>query len=83
MYAYANSVNHLSGDTLQQTLCMYAGVLCIFWYTGLALSLLGVGFVFVERHVNLRATLDTEFGINTIEKNELAISRDVKANCEA
>lgn len=44
-YADANRVRHLSGDTLQRTLCMYAGILCIFWYAGLALSLLGVGLV--------------------------------------
>lgn len=50
---------------------------------GFSFVVVGGWACFGEKHVDLRLTLDTEFGINTIEKNELAMSQDVKANCEA
>ncbi|KAI9648930.1 hypothetical protein NHQ30_001496 [Ciborinia camelliae] len=78
-YAYANNVKELSGQTLQQTLSVYASALRTVWYAGLAFSLLGFLAVFVEKHVDMRVTLDTEFGLEGVEKDKSATGQDVNA----
>ncbi|KAF7878985.1 hypothetical protein EAF04_000187 [Stromatinia cepivora] len=78
-YAYANNVKQLSGQTLQQTLSVYASALRTFWYAGLAFSLLGFLFVFVEKHVDMRVTLDTDFGLEGVEKDKSATGQDINA----
>ena len=62
-YSYANKVQALSGLALKQTLDVYAEALKVVWLVGLAFSLLGFVFVFAEKHVEMRVTLDTEFGL--------------------
>ncbi|KAJ8069862.1 hypothetical protein OCU04_000275 [Sclerotinia nivalis] len=78
-YAYANNVKQLSGQTLQQTLGVYASALRTVWYVGLAFSLLGFLFVFVEKHVDMRVTLDTEFGLEGVEKDKSATGQGINA----
>lgn len=67
-YSYALEVRHLAGDTLRQTLHVYAEAMRAVWFAGLAFALVGFLLVFVERHVELRVTLETEFGLEEVEK---------------
>ena len=62
-YGYVNNVKALSGQTLEQTLDVYASAIRVVWLVGMAFSLVGFLFVFVEKHVEMRVTLDTEFGL--------------------
>ena len=74
-YGYANNVQTLRGSTLEQTLGVYAAALRIVWFCGLAFSLVGFVFVFLEKHVEMRVTLDTEFGLKQ-KKQEKSIDQD-------
>lgn len=80
-YSYALSIRHLAGHTLQQTLRVYADALRIVWLVGLGFALLGFLLVFVERHVDMRVTLETEFGLekskSTDEKGTGGVEKSV------
>ncbi|MCJ1475923.1 hypothetical protein MMC13_004587 [Lambiella insularis] len=67
-YGFANKVQTLSGQTLAQTLDVYASALRIVWLVGVAFSLVGFVFVFAEKHVDMRITLDTQFGLEQRKK---------------
>ncbi|KAK2616542.1 hypothetical protein QQS21_000585 [Conoideocrella luteorostrata] len=69
-YSFAISVRDLSGETLRQTLEIYKEAMRIVWFVGLAFALAGFLLVFVEKHINLRETLETEYGLEQ-EKNGL------------
>jgi MFS family permease len=62
-YSYALEVRHLPDPTRQQTLEVYAEALRVVWLGGLTFALAGFLLVFVEKHVDLRITLETEFGL--------------------
>jgi MFS family permease len=80
-YSYVNSVKALSGQTLEQTLGVYATALRMVWLVGLAFSLVGFLFVFVEKHVEMRVTLNTEFGLEQ-EKQEKAVTVEAAQGVE-
>ncbi|KAI0409837.1 MFS general substrate transporter [Xylaria palmicola] len=69
-YSYALSVRHLAGQELAQTLEIYRQALRTVWLVALAFALLGFFLVFPEEHVDMRTTLDTEFGLEQKEKSE-------------
>ena len=56
-------MKELSGGTLHETQDVYASALRLVWLVVLGLSLLGFLCVFVEKHVDMRVTLETEFGL--------------------
>ncbi|KAI0383472.1 hypothetical protein F5Y04DRAFT_278649 [Hypomontagnella monticulosa] len=62
-YSFALSVKDLTGATLEQTLHVYTEAMRIVWFVGLAFALLGSLLVFAEKHVDMRITLETEFGL--------------------
>ncbi|KAI0509173.1 major facilitator superfamily domain-containing protein [Xylaria bambusicola] len=64
-YEFAVKVRDLTGQTLQQTLHVYTSSLRIVWFVGFAISIAGFLLVFGEQHVDLRATLDTEYGLDS------------------
>lgn len=68
-YSYALNVRDLTGQTLQQTLHVYEEALRIVWLVGLAFALVGFLLVFTEKHVDMRVTLDTEFGLENVERS--------------
>ena len=78
-YGYVNNVKALSGQTLEQTLDVYASAIRIVWLVGLAFSLVGFMFVFVEKHVEMRVTLDTEFGLEQ-QKQEKPVAVEAAQN---
>ncbi|KAJ2989838.1 hypothetical protein NUW58_g3259 [Xylaria curta] len=69
-YSYAPSVRHLAGQTLEQALEVYRQALRIVWLVGLAFALLGFLLVFAEKHVDMRTTLNTDFGLERKGKPE-------------
>ena len=76
-YGYANNVRTLSGQTLEQTLDVYTTALRTVWFVGLAFALVGFAFVFLEKHVEMRVTLDTKFGLEQ-RKQEKPVGRDAE-----
>ncbi|KAI0101854.1 major facilitator superfamily domain-containing protein [Nemania sp. FL0031] len=64
-YGFAVNVKYLTGQTLQQTLDVYTSSLRIVWFVALAISLVGFLLVFGEKHVELRETLETEYGLTS------------------
>lgn len=68
-YSYAPSVRNLEGETLKQVLYVYQEALRIVWLVGLAFAVVGFLLVFAEKHVALRTTLETEFGLQRREKS--------------
>ncbi|KAI1273032.1 MFS general substrate transporter [Xylaria sp. FL0933] len=67
-YAYASHVHatrQLRGaQTFNEIAHIYVLSLRAIWWLGLALSLLGVLIVFIEKRLELRTELHTEFGLN-------------------
>ena len=53
----------LTGTAREQTLQVYADALHGIWYAAAAFSVFGFLAVFVEKRIELRTTLDTEFGL--------------------
>ncbi len=76
-YSYALSVRDLTGQTLEQTLNVYREALRTVWLVGLAFALVGFLLVFAEKHVDMRVTLETEFGLETEKKPEKTLSDKV------
>ncbi|KAI1347246.1 major facilitator superfamily domain-containing protein [Xylaria sp. FL0043] len=66
-YGFSVNVKNLSGETLRQTLYVYTSSLRIVWFVGFAILILGFLLVFGEKHVDLRVTLETEFGLESEE----------------
>ncbi|TGJ88645.1 hypothetical protein E0Z10_g83 [Xylaria hypoxylon] len=64
-YGFAVNVKDLTGQTLQQTRDVYTSSLRIVWFVGFAISLVGFLLVFGEKHVDLRETLETEYGLRS------------------
>ncbi|KAI4859647.1 MFS general substrate transporter [Hypoxylon rubiginosum] len=62
-YSFALSVKNLTGPTLEQTLYVYKEAMRIVWLVGLAFALVGFLLVFAEKHIDIRITLETEFGL--------------------
>jgi EmrB/QacA subfamily drug resistance transporter len=54
----------LDPATRQQVTSLFADSLQIAWYVGLAFALLGFFLSFGEKEIELRTTLDTEYGLN-------------------
>ncbi|KAK4233028.1 putative MFS-type transporter YusP [Achaetomium macrosporum] len=79
-YSYALEVRKLTGTTLQQTLDVYAEALRAVWFGGLAFALVGFLLVFVEKHVDLRVTLETEFGLEKENRPERITTADKLEN---
>ncbi|PSR97193.1 major facilitator superfamily domain-containing protein [Coniella lustricola] len=78
-YSYALLVRDLAGDTKQQTLAVYEQALRTVWYVGLAFALVGFLLVFVEKHVDMRVTMEGEFGL---EKTKRASDEDAEPKDE-
>ncbi|KAI0012186.1 major facilitator superfamily domain-containing protein [Xylariaceae sp. FL0662B] len=76
-YSYALSVKDLTGQTLEETLNVYGEALRIVWLVGLAFALVGFLLVFAEKHVDMRVTLETEFGLDTEKETEQALGNKV------
>lgn len=53
----------LTGAAREQTLQVYTKALQGVWYAAAAFSLVGFLAVFVEKRIELRTTLETEFGL--------------------
>lgn len=79
-YSYALEVRHLKGAILQQTLRVYSEALRDVWFVGLAFAVVGFLLVFVEKHVDMRVTLDTEFGLEHSKRSDQVKSEVVKEN---
>ncbi|MCJ1380215.1 hypothetical protein MMC17_003318 [Xylographa soralifera] len=64
-YAQADSnlFSSLTGAAREQTLQVYTDALHGVWYAAAAFSLIGFLAVFVEKRIELRTTLETEFGL--------------------
>jgi hypothetical protein len=62
-HASGDFIASLTGSTLAQTLSVYADSLKTVWQVGIAFSLLGFLSVFLEEQIELRTTLDTDFGL--------------------
>ncbi|KAK4163958.1 putative MFS-type transporter YusP [Cladorrhinum sp. PSN259] len=69
-YSYALQVRHLTGSVLEQTLDVYSDAMRILWLAGLGFALFGFLLVFLEKHVDMRVTLETEFGLEERPKRE-------------
>ncbi|KXX77172.1 putative MFS-type transporter YusP [Madurella mycetomatis] len=67
-YSYALKVRDLTGLILEQTLDVYRGALRAVWLVGLGFALVGFLLVFTEKHVDMRVTLETEFGLEETGK---------------
>lgn len=67
-YSYAPSVKSLKAETLAQVLNVYQEALRNVWFSGLAFAVLGFLLVFAERHVDMRVTLDTDFGLEGTQR---------------
>ncbi|KAI0412414.1 major facilitator superfamily domain-containing protein [Xylaria grammica] len=78
-YSYALGVRRLMGKTLQQTLKVYRQALRTVWLVALPFALLGFILVFAEKHVEMRTTLETDFGLERSQKPEgITEVREVK-----
>ena len=52
---------------------VYASAIRVVWLVGMAFSLVGFLFVFLEKHVDMRVTLNTEFGLER-QKQEKSVT---------
>ncbi|KAI1856794.1 hypothetical protein JX265_011435 [Neoarthrinium moseri] len=77
-YSYALSVKDLTEQTLQQTLEVYREAMRVVWFVGLAFALVGFLLVFAEKHVEMRVTLETEFGLKQAKPAEKQITNKSK-----
>lgn len=68
-FAANGSIQSLPTETRQQVINLYAGTFRIAWYSALPFALIGFLLVFLEKHVELRRELETEFGMEIKEKN--------------
>lgn len=78
-YSYALDVRELTGQTLRQTLRVHEEALRIVWFVGLAFALVGLLLVFIEKHVDMRVTLDTEFGFEEAPRSR-PVGADIPQN---
>ncbi|GJN69991.1 multidrug resistance protein fnx1 protein [Purpureocillium lilacinum] len=62
-HATADFVNTLQGITREQVKTTYVKALSYVWYVGIVVSFIGLACVFLEEEVDLRTTLDSEFGL--------------------
>ncbi|KAL3952617.1 hypothetical protein ACCO45_012560 [Purpureocillium lilacinum] len=62
-HATADFVNILQGITREQVKTTYVKALSYVWYVGIVVSFIGLACVFLEEEVDLRTTLDSEFGL--------------------
>lgn len=69
-FAANGGVQALPDGVRQQVTDLYAGTFSITWLAALSFSLLGFLLVFVEKHIEMRKELDTEFGIEEKKKTE-------------
>ena len=53
----------LTGTVREEALLVYTHALHVVWYAAAAFSLVGFLAVFVEKHIELCTTLETEFGL--------------------
>ena len=69
-YAHATNsyVNSLTGDTKTQVIWVYTQALKLVWYLGIAFCVIGLILALVEKEIDLRTELKTEFGI--VEKKK-------------
>ncbi|KAK6952450.1 hypothetical protein Daesc_006987 [Daldinia eschscholtzii] len=72
-----STYSELNGQVLEQTLNVYREALCTVWFVGLAFALMGFLWVFAEKHVDMRVTLETEFGLEAEKKPEKALVTEV------
>ncbi|KAI1876882.1 uncharacterized protein JN550_000954 [Neoarthrinium moseri] len=77
-YSYALSVKDITDQTLQQTLEVYREAMRVVWFVGLAFALVGFLLVFAEKHVEMRVTLETEFGLKQAKPAEKQITNKSK-----
>jgi MFS family permease len=68
-FAANGSIQSLPTETRQQVINVYADTFKIAWYSALPFALIGFLLVFLEKHVELRQELETEFGMEIKEKN--------------
>ena len=70
-YSQINSdfILSLDNTTRMQVVELYTDALQTIWRVGIAFSLVGFLAVFIEKHIEMRQTLETDFGIDTGKKN--------------
>jgi len=71
-YAHATNsyLNSLTGDNKSQVIQTYTQSLKLVWYIGIAFCVLGLIFVLLEKEIDLRTELQTDFGIVDNKKKE-------------
>lgn len=69
-FASGGSVWKLSTNTRNEVVSVYVDSLRTVWQVAIAFSLLGMFCVFVEKHIELRKELDTEYGLNEKQNAE-------------
>ncbi|KAF2729059.1 MFS general substrate transporter [Polyplosphaeria fusca] len=67
-YASGGYVNHLPDQTRDEVIKVYVHALRAQWLAGAAFAIFSFLLVFLEKHVELRKELDTEFGLDEGEK---------------
>ncbi|KAH8773845.1 major facilitator superfamily domain-containing protein [Diaporthe sp. PMI_573] len=75
-FAAYGGVQALPDGVRQQVTALYSGTFKTTWLAALAFSLLGFLLVFVEKHVEMRKELDTEFGMEEKKKTETTESAE-------
>ncbi|KAB5559563.1 major facilitator superfamily domain-containing protein [Coniochaeta sp. 2T2.1] len=69
-HATQTFVLSLTEETRAQVVSAYVEALRYVWYAAIAVAIAGFLVVFVEREIDLRTTLDTEFGLEKGEKSK-------------
>lgn len=69
-FASGSELNKLTNDIKVEVISIYADALKAIWQAAVAFACLGFFAVFVERHVELRTQLHTEFGLEEPKKIE-------------
>jgi MFS family permease len=70
-YASSGTISSLPHDLQEEVRGVYSDAIKTIWQVALAFALLGFLLVVVERHVELRTELDTEFGLKEKEKKNI------------
>lgn len=69
-YASGGFIPRLPIDTRNEVIAVYVDALKTVWQVAIAFSCLGFCCVFIEKHVELRKELNTEFGLKEGKQNE-------------
>lgn len=70
-FASEGSLRNLPADTKSEVVSVYVDALRTVWQIAIAFSCLGFLCVFIEKHVELRKELDTEYGLKRKKEEEV------------